>query len=141
MNEWIADCSLTAALFLPDESSQAADEFFNRFPVGGTLFVPVLWWQETGNVLANVLRQKRITLSRIFEIFELIEALPISTVSNYGKPYVMALFELARIYGISTYDASYLELAMAHGAGIASLDADLNWAAAEAGVRVWKAGG
>lgn len=42
---------------------------------------------------------------------------------------------LARRYGLSSYDASYLKLALRAGLPIATLDADLSRAARKAGVK------
>jgi predicted nucleic acid-binding protein len=46
--------------------------------------------------------------------------------------------QLARRYRLSSYDASYLELAMREAVPMATLDEDLRRAASKAGVRLFK---
>ena len=48
--------------------------------------------------------------------------------------------QLARRYRLSSYDASYLELALRMALPLATLDADLHRAASKAGVKTFKAG-
>ena len=48
---WVVDCSFTAALFLPDESSTKVRFFFEKLKDDDTLWVPILWWYEITNVL------------------------------------------------------------------------------------------
>jgi predicted nucleic acid-binding protein len=45
------------------------------------------------------------------------------------------ILQLARRYRLSSYDASYLELALRKGLPLATLDADLAKAARKSGVR------
>jgi predicted nucleic acid-binding protein len=47
--------------------------------------------------------------------------------------------QLSRRYRLSSYDVSYLELALRRGAPIATLDDDLRLAATKAGVRIFQA--
>ena len=44
-----------------------------------------------------------------------------------------AAFDLARLYGLTMYDAMYLELALRHRLPLATLDRQLAQAAADAG--------
>jgi len=46
--------------------------------------------------------------------------------------------QLARRYGLSAYDASYLELALRAGLPLATLDGDLVQVARKAGVRLFQ---
>jgi predicted nucleic acid-binding protein len=46
---------------------------------------------------------------------------------------------LARRYKLSSYDASYLELALRQGVALATLDTDLRKAAKKAGVEIFQA--
>jgi PIN domain len=46
--------------------------------------------------------------------------------------------QLSRRYRLSSYDASYLELALRNGGPIATLDDDLRRAAIKAGVKIFK---
>jgi predicted nucleic acid-binding protein len=46
------------------------------------------------------------------------------------------ILPLAREYGLSAYDASYLEVAIRNGAALATLDAGLEKAGRKAGVEI-----
>jgi predicted nucleic acid-binding protein len=50
---------------------------------------------------------------------------------------VSNVLPLAREYGLSAYDAAYLELSIRHGAPLATLDGRLRKAAQKAGVRIF----
>ena len=54
--------------------------------------------------------------------------------ATFGRALTDTL-HLARRYGLSSYDASYLELALRSGLPLATLDADLAKAARKAGVK------
>jgi predicted nucleic acid-binding protein len=50
---------------------------------------------------------------------------------------VTRILPLARSYGVSAYDAAYLELSIRHGAPLVSLDGKLRKAARKAGVEIF----
>jgi predicted nucleic acid-binding protein len=54
-----------------------------------------------------------------------------------GMEQVRRLGEITRAYGLSAYDAAYLELAIRQGASIATLDRQLLDAAKKSGVKAW----
>ena len=47
---------------------------------------------------------------------------------------------LAREYGLSAYDAAYLDVAIRHGASLATLDGKLQKAGQKAGIEIFQAG-
>jgi predicted nucleic acid-binding protein len=66
----------------------------------------------------------------------LLRGLPIQVVTGdvFSLP---ELASLAREFGLSAYDASYLRLAIDNGVPIATLDVRLRDAASRAGVALW----
>jgi predicted nucleic acid-binding protein len=64
----------------------------------------------------------------------MLDALPIEFDREGGRHAFTSTLDLAREYGISTYDAAYLEPAMRSGLALATLDGHLRRAADEAGL-------
>lgn len=136
--KWVIDCSASAALFLPDESSHSVREFFDRLKKADKLLIPSLWWYELANVLIVSERRKRLNYRDVTKITSLFERLNLETDNSTGFFYLERLYELAQRYKISSYDASYLELAIRDQANLCSLDIKLTQAAKNSGVRVYE---
>ena len=92
-------------------------------------YVPAVWPLEAGNVLAVAERRGRINKSDSSYILELLLSLPIIVEQESVRRMLSEIFMLARDCGISTYDASYLDLAMKMSLPLATLDEKLKKAA------------
>jgi uncharacterized protein with PhoU and TrkA domain len=52
MND-VVDCSYSSVLFLPDECSEdVRNLILNINKINHAVFVPLLWWYETSNVIS-----------------------------------------------------------------------------------------
>ena len=69
---------------------------------------------------------------------ELLESLPIFTDDAAALRALHGTYQLAHEYGVTTYDAAYLELAMRLGAPLAILDKQLVEASKKAGVKIFR---
>jgi predicted nucleic acid-binding protein len=96
--------------------------------------VPSLWTFEVLNVLAVNERRQRITSVVSDEFVRTLAGLDIRVEQAAPAIDVSALLPVARRYGLSVYDAAYLELAKRKGLPLATLDADLILAAPQEGV-------
>jgi predicted nucleic acid-binding protein len=97
--------------------------------------VPVVWSLEVANVLARAEARKLATEAKSEAFVALLRRLAIK-VDGEGMHHALeSTLQLARRYGLSSYDASYLELAMREGLPLATLDEDLLKAAKRAGVK------
>ncbi|OHD62912.1 MAG: hypothetical protein A2176_02880 [Spirochaetes bacterium RBG_13_51_14] len=123
--KFVIDCSFSSALFLPDEKSDAARNFFINLKSSDQVFVPVLWWYETINVLQVAVKRKRLNFNETTTIIELLEKLPLETDVQYGIQYSKDLYELAQLYKLSSYDAAYIELAIRTKSKLMSLDSEM----------------
>jgi len=132
--DWVMDCSFTAALFLPDQSSPEVHEFFSSLEDDVDLWVPTLWWYETTNVLSIAERKGFINRADISKILSLYSKLALKTDDSHGIQYAASVYDITGKYQLSAYDAAYLELALRRGAKLASLDRQLLSAAAKSGV-------
>jgi predicted nucleic acid-binding protein len=136
--DWVLDASIALAWALPDETSLQADRFLSRVLAEDVLWVPSLWWYEVANALILAERRKRLTEADGIQLKELYGMLPIKTDTIIGSDTIERLSTLARQYKLSAYDASYLELALRKGLGLATLDRNLRSVAEKAGVRIFR---
>jgi predicted nucleic acid-binding protein len=134
LTKWVIDCSFAAALFLPDKASSRVNRFFSEHSDSRTLHVPMLWWYEMTNVLCVAERKKMLKEVDVQRITGLLSRFPLETDEAWGFPYIRRLYEVARTYGLSSYDAAYLELAIRIDAQLATLDKELIAAASACGV-------
>ena len=138
MSGVVLDASVALAWAFPDEGSDYADAVLVGLE-SETILVPSLWAIEVTNGLAVGERRKRLREAEIGRFLALLEGLPILHDDQSPGEAVKGILPLAREYGLSAYDAAYLELAVRRGAPVATLDLDLRKAAREAGVPVFTA--
>jgi predicted nucleic acid-binding protein len=97
--------------------------------------VPVTWGLEVANVLARAEAREILVEAQSDAFLEMLRAAPISVDdATFAQSWTDAL-HVARRYNLSSYDASYLELALRAGLPLATLDAGLGKAARKAGVK------
>lgn len=102
----------------------------------GFIFVPALFWYEFGNVILNAAKTRkdgkpaRITKSQADDILYDAKDLPIVADSKSDLDILMRTQNLAEEFGLSFYDASYLELARRMDLPLYTLDEDLQKATA-----------
>ena len=128
----VIDCSILIAGTARDESSALADRILEKlesFEVEAT--VPSIFFLEVANVLVNNLRKKRIDIFDIEKYTELFSSLTIRQDKN-GK--MQDIINIAVEYGLSAYDAAYLEIAMRENLPLVTLDRRLKEAAEKSGV-------
>ncbi len=104
---------------------------------GAILEVPSLWSLEVANALLVLRRRGRITERERRLAAENILLLPHLVDGDGGGLAFTKLTELAAKYGLSIYDAAYLELAMRRNLPLATKDAPLGDAARKARVATW----
>lgn len=100
--------------------------------------VPSLWSLEVANVLLVAERRQRLTPAQTTRAVTLLQALPITIDSLTAQQAFWTTLALGRSYGISAYDAAYLELAMRSGLPIATVDKRLSVIALQSGVVLQK---
>jgi len=132
----VLDASVALAWAFPDEGSEYADAVLVRLE-GETILVPGLWAVEVTNGLVVGERRKRLREAEIRRFLALLEGLPVLQDVQSPGDAVKGILPLAREYGLSAYDAVYLELAVRKGAPVATLDTGLRKAAREAGILVF----
>lgn len=134
MAVFVPDASATLAWFFEDETSGWTEALLSRLSSGDSAVVPKHWSAEVANALLMAVRRGRIDKSKSAELFEALLALPIRVDDSSSETTFRQVFGLADQYGLTVYDAAYLELAIREGVALATLDADLRNAARAAGV-------
>jgi len=131
----VIDASTALAWCFPDESSDYADAVLVALE-GKTILVPAVWSLEVANAVLVGERKKLLRQLEILRFATLLESLSVEDVQPVGN-HIRNVLPLAREYGLSAYDAAYLELSIRHGAPLATLDDRLENAAKQAGVTIF----
>ncbi len=98
--------------------------------------VPALWHLEVGNVLIQAERRGRIAAADLAARINLLAKLPLVTDDETTLRALSQILSLARAQRLTTYDATYLELAARCGLPLATKDQELQKAAGQLGVKV-----
>ena len=135
VKHFVVDNSVVMSWCFKDETNKYADTVLDRLTESAAV-VPSIWPLEVVNVLLVAERQKRLSESDSIRFITLLSQLPI--VVEYERPEKMMreLLALARAYNLSSYDASYIDLAMRKGFPIATLDNKLIEAARRIDVQI-----
>ncbi|MBW1926760.1 MAG: type II toxin-antitoxin system VapC family toxin [Deltaproteobacteria bacterium] len=118
---FVIDNSVVMAWCFEDETSQYADAILDRLEVS-TAVVPSNWPLEIGNVLLIAERKKRLSQADSIRFIALLSELPIMIEQEPPERMLKEILALAREHQLSSYNASYLDLAMRKGLPIATLD-------------------
>ena len=120
IEQFVVDNSVVMSWCFKDETNNYADTVLDRL-TELVAVVPSIWPLEVVNVLLVAERQKRLSESDSIRFLTLLSQLPIFV--EYERPEMMKeLLALARSNNLSSYDASYLDLAMRKGIPMATLD-------------------
>lgn len=134
-DDFVIDNSVVMTWCFKDENSQYSDYILDKLS-GATAFVPSIWPLEVTNVLLVAERKERMGEAGSMRFIALLTELPIIVDQETPERMMKEIFALARKHNLSTYDASYLDLAMRRGLPIATLDKNLLAAAKRSDVPV-----
>ena len=132
---FVIDNSVVISWCFKDQSSRYADTILDRL-VESTAVVPPIWPLEVVNVLLVAERRNRLSEADSIRFITLLSQLPISVEQVQPESLMVEILALAREHKLSSYDASYLNLAMNKGVPIATLDKGLRFAAKKAQVPI-----
>ncbi len=129
----IVDASATLA-WLFEEGAYA--ERFDLMLGQSRLIAPSLWRLEVTNAVLVKERRKQITPNQGARFLKVLDALEIEFAPLSTTGGIEPLAQLARAHQLSSYDAVYLDLALARGLPLYTLDKNLYQAAQRAGVEL-----
>lgn len=131
----VVDASVTLGWLFADERTPAVDALLDRVAEDGAV-VPGLWALEVANALQTALRRGRIDAGFRDQALALLSRLCIAVDGETASRAWGDTQSLADRFGLTLYDAAYLELAMRKGLPLATTDQQLRDAAVGAGVLV-----
>jgi predicted nucleic acid-binding protein len=119
----VLDNSILLAMIMPDEVDEQAEAL--KSILGDVdIFVPPLWVYEFSNALNTNIRRKRLTIADASLLAAIVGQWNVQIDPNTPNP--IELSQLARDTGLTTYDASYLELSRRLNAPLYTLDTQLS---------------
>lgn len=131
----VLDASLTLAWALPDEATAYTDAILRKI-AAGKAWVPSIWPHEIANGLLMAQKRGRYTAAQRVAFVEDLLKLPIEVDHRPVRSVLDSHVALAEQYGLTAYDAAYLDLALRKGVPLATQDKALKAAAAKAGVKL-----
>ena len=129
----VLDSSVTVAWLFRDEQTQAVRDVLGEITKTGAV-APFLWRIEVANALQTALRRGRIDAAYRDASIADLQILDISLDPEGDRHVWSGTVALADRFGLTLYDAVYLELAQRRGLPLASLDRHLRIAATKLGV-------
>jgi predicted nucleic acid-binding protein len=135
MADFVIDNSVVMAWCFADEGGAYAELVLEKM-IDNEAVVPAIWPLEVGNVLLVAESRKRINEADSVRFLALLGELRIFVEQETPDRMLKEILALAREYGLSTYDASYLDLAMRKGLPIATLDTAVIRAAQKSKVEI-----
>jgi len=133
LTRFVLDCSVTMAWCFADEATSYTNGVRDALIVTRAV-VPSLWPLEVANVLLVAERRNRLEKVDSIRFLSLLQALPIAVDQGTSQRALREILDLAREQELSSYDATYLELALREGLPLATLDDRLKDAAARVDV-------
>jgi predicted nucleic acid-binding protein len=136
IDSFVIDNSVVMSWCFKDEMSPYADAVLDRLQES-TALAPSIWPLEVVNMLLVAERNKRLREADSVRFMTLLSQLPIVVEYERTGSMMNDLLALARANGLSSHDASYLDLAMRRGIPIATVDNRLIGAAKKADVPIF----
>lgn len=135
--EFILDCCVAMAWFFADERNDYAAEIFAAMPFC-LAHIPQHWRLEIGNTSMVGERRGRCTEHQSTAFLTDLKIHRLQLDSETDTHAFTETLSLARRFGLSTYDAAYLELALRLKLPLATIDRPLAKAAGLAGVTLFQ---
>ena len=118
---FVIDNSVVMSWCFKDETNKYADAILHKLCEARAV-VPSIWPLEVVNVLLVAERRKRLSEADSTRFITLLTQLPIIVEQERPENMMKELLTFARANNLSSYDASYLDLAMKRGYPIATSD-------------------
>jgi predicted nucleic acid-binding protein len=133
---FVLDGSVTMVWGFEDEADEYAEAILDRMP-DLLAYVPSIWPLEVANALLVGERRHRIKSAESARFLSILGAFSITVDDETAARAWADTMHLARAHDLSSYDASYLELATRLGLPLAAQDGKLKTAAAAIGVALF----
>jgi predicted nucleic acid-binding protein len=132
---FVLDCSVALGAFFEDEQDDYSMAVWRSLESAQAL-VPALWHLEMANILSRAVRRGRITRQALDDCWARLSQVGLQTLPAHGD--AQHWTQRAADWGLSAYDACYLDSALAQRVPLASKDQDLCDAARRIGVPLYQ---
>lgn len=132
---FVVDCSVSIGWLFDEQADDYTEAALQSLPRSFAI-APRWWSAEVLNVLLTLERRERLAASQAVEALRLLQRLPVQLRDSQTS--IFELHALANRYRLSSYDALYLDAALATGLPLATRDRALRLAAMDSGVGVWQ---
>jgi predicted nucleic acid-binding protein len=139
LNRFVLDASVALSWFIDKPVAPDAEHARQLLATGWTARVPAIWQLEMINGFVKAERRRSLSGVEVDKSFvEMQRLLATSVRQDLGLSLLEDTLMLARSLQVTSYDASYIELATREGLPLTTLDKGLRAAAAKAGVALLK---
>ena len=136
MSVFVLEASVTLAVLLEDESSPYADAVVELLKRDEAVASRV-WPLEVANAILTAVRRGRILAADAPLLVGALNGLRVEVDRETADAWLaLAVVNLGIAYGLTAYDASYLELALRRDPPFATIDRRLRDAASAAGILI-----
>lgn len=129
---FVLDASITMAWAFAEVTPLAAH--VRALLAQDEALAPPIWPLEIANAILVAERRGRLDAAHSTRFLTLLRTLDVVIDVTGAERTLSVVPELARVQGLSSYDAAYLELAMRDGVALAAADGALRSAASRVGV-------
>jgi predicted nucleic acid-binding protein len=133
MPSLVVDASVAVSWLIAAEQSAATQRVLDRVGRDGAV-VPGIWPLEVANVLLVAERRRKIAAAARAAALKLLSTLPVEIDPETATQAWAGTLHLAERFGLTAYDAAYLELAQRASLPLATLDDELRAAGKSCGV-------
>lgn len=135
---FVADASVAVAWVHPGQATEETDRALDEIAEGAHLDVPAIWRFEVANAFTVLTRRDKLTERECAQALGWLRALRVRVDPETASNAFTNLPELAKRYGLSVYDAAYLDLAARKKLRLCCKEGLLRKAAAKHGVALWR---
>lgn len=132
----VLDSSVAVAWIYADEATEAVLNIFERMMKQDQAWIPALWRWEVANALQMNIRRGRHGAAFRDEALSNLACLPIKVDAQAEPEVWLGALVMAERYGLTLYDAAYLEIAVRRKIPLATLDRQLRAAARDENVEL-----
>jgi predicted nucleic acid-binding protein len=130
------DAAVALCWYFEDQKTAYTEAVFECLARGGEALVPAIWPLEVVNSLAVAARQKTISAAQLETFVADLKELPVEVdLEGVDRAY-SSILRISRQHQLSSYDATYLDLALVEGLPLATLDKNLRAAAKRSGIEL-----
>lgn len=132
---FVVDCSVGIGWLFDEQADNYTEAALQALTLSFAV-APRWWGIEVLNVLLTLERRERLAVGQAVEALRHLQRLPIQLRESHAS--LFELHALADRHRLTSYDALYLEAALATGLPLATRDKALRQAAMDSGVGVWQ---